>query len=58
MAEPWTAEQHAAIRETGHLLLAANAGTGKTSTVVGKILWRIGFDIGLYRLHRYFSSRF
>jgi ATP-dependent helicase/nuclease subunit A len=46
VAEPWTAEQHAAIRETRHLLLAANAGTGKTSTVVGKILWRLGFDIG------------
>jgi ATP-dependent helicase/nuclease subunit A len=46
MNERWTAEQHAAIRESGHLLLAANAGTGKTSTVVGKILWRLGFDIG------------
>ena len=46
MPEPWTAEQHAAICEEGHLLLAANAGTGKTSTVVGKILWRLGFDVG------------
>jgi hypothetical protein len=46
MTERWTAEQHAAIRESGHVLLAANAGTGKTSTVVGKILWRLGFDIG------------
>ena len=46
MAERWTAEQHAAIRETRHLLLAANAGTGKTSTVIGKILWRLGLCVG------------
>ena len=46
MTERWTAEQHAAIRETRHLLLAANAGTGKTSTVIGKILWKLGFDVG------------
>ncbi|MCL7979058.1 MAG: UvrD-helicase domain-containing protein [marine benthic group bacterium] len=46
MSELWTAEQHAAIRESRHLLLAANAGTGKTSTVVGKILWSLGFDVG------------
>mgnify|MGYP001557687074 FL=1 len=45
MAESWTAEQHAAIVETRHLLLAANAGTGKTATVVGKILWRLGLPV-------------
>jgi ATP-dependent exoDNAse (exonuclease V) beta subunit len=45
MAEIWTAEQHAAITETRHLLLAANAGTGKTATVVGKILWRLGLPV-------------
>ena len=45
MAEGWTAEQHAAITETRHLLLAANAGTGKTATVVGKILWRLGLPV-------------
>lgn len=45
MAETWTVEQHAAITESRHLLLAANAGTGKTATVVGKILWRLGLAI-------------
>lgn len=45
MAEIWTVEQHAAITESRHLLLAANAGTGKTATVVGKILWRLGLEI-------------
>ena len=42
----WTREQAAAIRATGHTLLEANAGTGKTSTVVGAILWRLGLDVG------------
>ncbi|MBK5098200.1 MAG: UvrD-helicase domain-containing protein, partial [Gemmatimonadetes bacterium] len=45
MAETWTGEQHAAITERRHLLLAANAGTGKTATVVGKILWRLGLPV-------------
>jgi len=45
MAETWTAEQHAAITEHRHLLLAANAGTGKTATVVGKILWQLGLPV-------------
>lgn len=42
----WTRQQAAAIRTPGHTLLEANAGTGKTTTVVGAILWRLGFDIG------------
>lgn len=45
MAERWTAEQRAAILERRHLLLAANAGTGKTATVVAKIRWRTGHPI-------------
>lgn len=43
----WTREQAAAIRAAGHTLLEANAGTGKTTTVVGAILWRLGLDIGV-----------
>ena len=45
MPETWTGEQREAISERRHLLLAANAGTGKTSTVVGKILWRLGHSL-------------
>ncbi len=45
MIETWTGEQREAISERRHLLLAANAGTGKTSTVVGKILWRLGHSL-------------
>ena len=45
MAERWTLEQREAILERRHALLAANAGTGKTSTVVAKIRWRIGHPI-------------
>ena len=45
MAEIWTSEQRAAITEERHLLLAANAGTGKTATVVGKILWQLGLPV-------------
>lgn len=41
-----TDEQRAAISATGHTLLVANAGTGKTTTIVQKILWLLGFDIG------------
>ena len=43
----WTREQADAIRATGHTLLAANAGTGKTTTVVGKILWHLGLGEGV-----------
>jgi len=38
----WTPQQAAAITETRHALLAANAGTGKTATVVAKIRWLLG----------------
>jgi ATP-dependent helicase/nuclease subunit A len=44
---PWTEEQAAAITAPGHTLLVANAGTGKTTTVVGKVRWLLGLDIGL-----------
>lgn len=43
----WTAEQAAAITATGHTLLAASAGTGKTTTVIGKILWSLGLPVGV-----------
>jgi ATP-dependent helicase/nuclease subunit A len=47
MAEPlWTPEQQAAILADHDVLLTANAGTGKTTTVVGKILWLLGLDVG------------
>ncbi len=42
----WTDEQAEAIAADGHLLLTASAGTGKTTTVVGKILWRLGLEVG------------
>jgi ATP-dependent exoDNAse (exonuclease V) beta subunit len=45
----WTGEQAAAIQTAGHTLLAASAGTGKTTTVIGKILWHLGFDVGIDR---------
>jgi len=41
----WTAEQAAAVVATEDLLLTANAGTGKTTTVVGKFLWSIGLPV-------------
>ena len=41
----WTAEQAAAVVATEDLLLTANAGTGKTTTVVGKVLWSIGLPV-------------
>ena len=41
----WTAEQAAAVTATDDLLLTANAGTGKTSTVVGKVLWALGLEV-------------
>lgn len=37
----------AAVTRTSHTLLAANAGTGKTTTVVGKILWHLGLARGV-----------
>ncbi len=43
----WTAEQAAAIQAEGHTMLAASAGTGKTTTVIGKILWHLGLDVGV-----------
>ncbi|MBR9990559.1 MAG: UvrD-helicase domain-containing protein [Gemmatimonadetes bacterium] len=43
----WTDEQRAAILADHDLLLTANAGTGKTTTVVGKILWLLGIEPGL-----------
>src|SRR5512143_4328955 len=43
----WTGEQVAAMTSVGPILLEANAGTGKTTTVVGAILWRLGFDLGV-----------
>lgn len=42
----WTAEQAAAIAAEGNVLLAASAGTGKTTTVVAKILWLLGLEVG------------
>ena len=43
----WTDEQAAAVTASGDVLLAASAGTGKTTTVVGKILWLLGLEAGL-----------
>jgi ATP-dependent exoDNAse (exonuclease V) beta subunit len=43
----WTSEQADAITATTHTMLVANAGTGKTTTVVGKVLWLLGEDIGV-----------
>jgi len=42
----WTDEQAAAVTAAGDVLLAASAGTGKTTTVVGKILWLLGLEAG------------
>ncbi|NKB86732.1 MAG: AAA family ATPase [Acidobacteria bacterium] len=41
----WTPQQAAAVTEIQHTLLVANAGTGKTATVVGKIRWLLGLEI-------------
>jgi len=43
----WTSEQVQAIRSEDDTLLVANAGTGKTTTVVGKIMWRLGLPFGV-----------
>ena len=45
----WTAEQVVAITSTRHTLLAAGAGTGKTTTLIGKILWHLGLGSGMDR---------
>ncbi len=45
-ATRWTTEQRAALVVTTHALLEANAGAGKTTTVVGKILWHLGLPLG------------
>ncbi|MCL7972595.1 MAG: UvrD-helicase domain-containing protein, partial [marine benthic group bacterium] len=42
----WTAEQARAVTAAGDVLLSASAGTGKTTTVVGKILWLLGLEAG------------
>jgi len=42
----WTDEQVRAITATDDTLLSASAGTGKTTTVVGRILWSLGLDVG------------
>lgn len=42
----WTKEQAAALTAEHHAMLVANAGTGKTTTVVGKIRWLLGEDVG------------
>ncbi|MGE0441437.1 MAG: UvrD-helicase domain-containing protein [Gemmatimonadales bacterium] len=46
-APRWTREQASAIAATDHALLEANAGAGKTTTVVGKILWHLGLPVGV-----------
>ena len=48
----WTDEQVAAITSPGDVLLEASAGTGKTTTIVGKILWSLGLEIGRERESR------
>ena len=42
----WTPEQVRALTHPGDALLMANAGTGKTTTIVGKILWLLGLPVG------------
>ena len=45
--KPPTDSQWEAIRTTErHLLVSAGAGTGKTSTVVGRILYLLGAESG------------
>ncbi len=47
MAFSWTEEQVEAIESEDDTLLVANAGTGKTTTVVGKIMWCLGLPFGI-----------
>ena len=42
----WTEQQVEALNTTRDVLLQASAGTGKTQTVVGKIMWKLGLDPG------------
>lgn len=42
----WTHEQSEVLVSTENGLLSANAGTGKTTTIVGKILWMLGLEVG------------
>ena len=42
----WTEEQLRVLLTRDHALLSANAGTGKTQTVIGKIGWMLGLDVG------------
>ncbi len=41
----WTHQQARAITAVGSTLLEANAGTGKTATVIGKIQWLLGLAL-------------
>jgi superfamily I DNA/RNA helicase len=43
----WTREQEAALLTGRDALLSANAGSGKTTTIVGKVLWLLGLDVGV-----------
>lgn len=43
----WTPEQARALTHRDDALLMANAGTGKTTTIVGKILWLLGLPVGV-----------
>ena len=45
----WTEEQATAITTPVDAMLSASAGTGKTTTVVGKILWSLGLVAGRRR---------
>jgi ATP-dependent exoDNAse (exonuclease V) beta subunit len=42
----WTPEQVRVLLDRENGLLAASAGTGKTRTIVGKIGWLLGIDVG------------
>ena len=42
----WTNEQAAALSSPKDVLLTANAGTGKTLTIIGKIMWMLGLQAG------------
>ncbi len=42
----WTSEQISAITSPRDVLLSASAGTGKTTTIVGRIMWALGLEVG------------
>ena len=49
----FTPRQWAAVRTTDrHVLVSAGAGTGKTRTVVGRILFLLGVEINGRRVYR------